>query len=507
MSKRGRSSSAASTKKRRTSAKDDPSDDAHSALSLSSGAQIQTQLSFGPAAGRSNSSNSLEPVTWRTLHDTLLVGETVARPYVPCTKIAGFDFDGTLAEMNGKHVQPKNGDDWSWFSPSVPAVLRRLHSLGFGIVIFSNQKSILEPASGQSKFAAAFKGRVRHVVNALASSDSSHGDMPPILFLAAGEDDFFRKPRPGMWHLFESQLNGGIAIRRDLSFYCGDAAGRYISDQDPMLALGGSDEEMHPTTHAWSKASLARKDHADTDHKWALNVGIRFIVPQVLFHPKSLLALVDLCSQHKDLPTDSARRDLQLALPDHLEPPASGKSTFVRRHILSAMPPSSIVHINQDTLGKKEKCLQLATQSLTAGTSIIVDNTNPDAATRANYLSLASLATNASSSTQPPRRIHLTALVFGHNRPLNDHNKSYRKIQRHARSLVATLNLAGSHQQLSPFDDQTAQPHVPDMVVRMFWNRFQMPLASEGFDLILHVPFVPAFSNQYEHDFWKMFYT
>jgi bifunctional polynucleotide phosphatase/kinase len=44
------------------------------------------------------------------------------------------------------------------------------------------------------------------------------------------------------------------------------------------------------------------------------------------------------------------------------------------------------VHINRDTLGTKEKCVKAAREALAQKQSVVIDNTNPDAASRALYV-------------------------------------------------------------------------------------------------------------------------
>lgn len=50
----------------------------------------------------------------------------------------------------------------------------------------------------------------------------------------------------------------GLEIDMDQSVYVGDAAGRQAD-----------------------KRKMVLKDHSDTDYKWALNVGLRFLTPEV----------------------------------------------------------------------------------------------------------------------------------------------------------------------------------------------------------------------------------
>ena len=51
--------------------------------------------------------------------------------------------------------------------------------------------------------------------------------------------------------------------------------------------------------------------------------------------------------------------------------------------------PRSYVHVNRDTLGSWQKCIQVANDALKEGKSVVVDNTNADAPTRQRYVNLA----------------------------------------------------------------------------------------------------------------------
>lgn len=62
---------------------------------------------------------------------------------------------------------------------------------------------------------------------------------------------------------------------------------------------------------------------------------------------------------------------------------ASGKTSFYRRYF----PDHE--HVNQDTLGNRDRCLKAAREALEAGRSVVVDNTNRDRKTRKFYVDLA----------------------------------------------------------------------------------------------------------------------
>ena len=56
--------------------------------------------------------------------------------------------------------------------------------------------------------------------------------------------------------------------------------------------------------------------------------------------------------------------------------PGSGKSTFCKCHL------KSYERVNLDDLKNYSKCVSLIESSLSAGKSVVIDNTCPDVATR-----------------------------------------------------------------------------------------------------------------------------
>ena len=79
----------------------------------------------------------------------------------------------------------------------------------------------------------------------------------PIRIIAAYSRDQYRKPMTGMFDLVNDLYKSkGYEIDMEKSVYVGDAAGR-------LAGVG------------------RRKDHGDTDYKLALNVGLKFVTPEV----------------------------------------------------------------------------------------------------------------------------------------------------------------------------------------------------------------------------------
>ncbi|KGN55065.1 polynucleotide 3'-phosphatase ZDP isoform X1 [Cucumis sativus] len=165
------------------------------------------------------------------------------------SKIAAFDFDGCLANTSVKRV---GAEAWSLMYPSIPQKLQSLYDDGYKLVIFTNESNIERWKNKRQVAVDSKLGRLNNFI--------SQVKVPVQVFVACGigsksgksEEDMFRKPKPGMWHIMESHFNGGIPIDIDQCFYVGDAAGR-------------------------------AKDHSDADIKFAQAIGLKFYVPEEFF--------------------------------------------------------------------------------------------------------------------------------------------------------------------------------------------------------------------------------
>jgi bifunctional polynucleotide phosphatase/kinase len=210
-------------------------------------------------------------ISW-SIHDSCLMGEW--RDITPLLRIAAFDFDGTLCGNLGNYVYPKHKDDWRWVHPIIPQVLASLYNFGYQIIILSNQKGILSDDSKSIKRKNIFQSRVFHILEAL---EFETGIEIPVRILAASSDDLYRKPRKGMWKIVVEKWTDQTSVLQDC-FYCGillyfipgDAAGRMAEWIKGYKKQG--------------TYSLDWLDFADTDHKFALNLNMRFFVPEQIFH-------------------------------------------------------------------------------------------------------------------------------------------------------------------------------------------------------------------------------
>jgi bifunctional polynucleotide phosphatase/kinase len=154
-------------------------------------------------------------------------------------KMAGFDLDYTLIKTKSGNIFPKDKNDWLLLNDQIkPKLLELAKNPEYIIVIFSNQKGL----GKKSKLTIDdFIEKINNIKKLLNIN---------FIFLAALEDDKYRKPEIGMFKYLKSEL--GIKINKKDSFYVGDMAGR-------------------------------ENDKFDTDLKFALNIKVNFMTPEEYF--------------------------------------------------------------------------------------------------------------------------------------------------------------------------------------------------------------------------------
>jgi bifunctional polynucleotide phosphatase/kinase len=152
---------------------------------------------------------------------------------------------------------------------------------------------------------------------------------------------------------------------------------------------------------------------------------------------------------------------------------ASGKSSFVKKHLVPKgrfarcfLLYVGYVRINRDTLKTQEKCVSEAKKSLSEGRSVVIDNTNPDVASRAKYINLAKQL-----------NIPCRCFVMTTPRKLAEHLNVFREL------------LSGGK-----------APRIPDIAYNVYQKKFKEPSESEGFTQIIKCNFIPEFSNLREKE-------
>ncbi|KAJ3107245.1 hypothetical protein HDU97_004665 [Phlyctochytrium planicorne] len=413
-------------------------------------------------------------IEW-SVDGTVLVGKH--KTHDPSlTKVAAFDFDDTVVTPNGTHKFSKGPDDWKLYVPAVKSKIIELAKTHV-IIIISNQKGLLDEdkkKKGDHTKAQIFKGKVQHFVDAVGV---------PVTIFAAVEDDYWRKPRVGMWDVALNTLfPDGSAAQVDLaeSFYCGDAAGRGPT--------GGK-----------------KKDHADTDYKFAKNCGLKFLLPEELFegdmdaamhipdfdfNPQKLLESSDdlplFTPTNTPLVSPAGTQDLVILV----GAPGAGKTYFSYKHLV----PHGYHHINMDKMKTKDKCVREAKSAFSQGKNVVVDNTNPDPKARSEFIAIAKDAKKNASKKVTLRAFHFEASV-----ELAQHNARYRAMTatgRHAREDAASDGDGNG----------VRRERIPDIAYNTFKSRYTPPEMSEGFDEIKKIRFVADFESEAEKERWALWH-
>jgi bifunctional polynucleotide phosphatase/kinase len=251
------------------------------------------------------------------LHETMLVYQ----PQRSATRDrwACFDLDWTLIRPVDALFSYK-ATRWAWL-PWRLETINHLYNQGYNWAIFTNQQTL-------TKSGVPYKGRsveaIRDKLQAIVDSITSVGLPEPYIF-ASLADDYYRKPRTGMWNIFTSLVN----VRE--AFYCGDASGN----------------------NSWS----------DVDLMFAHNNGIEFRIPTQVFP-----SVYEYPNQYfpEGWPT-------QQEMWIFVGMPGAGKTRFYQQYLA----PQGWIHINRDILKTKTKMFRLTQEALQRGLSVAIDNTNP----------------------------------------------------------------------------------------------------------------------------------
>eukprot|EP01119_Soliformovum_irregulare_P016081 TRINITY_DN4626_c0_g3_i2.p1 TRINITY_DN4626_c0_g3~~TRINITY_DN4626_c0_g3_i2.p1 ORF type:complete len:668 (+),score=242.75 TRINITY_DN4626_c0_g3_i2:14-2017(+) len=274
---------------------------------------------------------------WHKLDGLLILD---SKSIKPSNKVIGFDMDGTLIEPKSGKKFPMGRTDWKWWDDKVPTKLKKLNKEGYKIVIFTNQLGISKGKQKESDITE----KITDICEELGFNMQA---------FVAYSKDAWRKPCSNMWRYFVEHCNGNKNPTE--SMYVGDAAGR---------------------ANGWKIGR--KKDHSCGDRSFAFNLKIPFQTPDEYFlgekpakfawdsiDPNDYLKNVD---QDKKVYTTKQQEMIV-----NVGMPASGKSSFTKRHLV----PAGYVRVNRDELKTKEKCIKVALEAVANGKSVVIDNTNP----------------------------------------------------------------------------------------------------------------------------------
>jgi bifunctional polynucleotide phosphatase/kinase len=333
--------------------------------------------------------------------------------------VHAYDLDSTLVATRSGRVMPRDCDDWKWAWSSVLSILAATPKSTV-LVILSNQS----PAGKSNVALALMHARFSAIHAAIYAETGRH-----VWMLAATGSDINRKPHTGMWTLLERLL--AVPINKATSTFVGDAAGR-------------------------------RGDHSACDVAFAHNVGIRFYLPEAIFVDNATVTMPDNAGYSDDtvLQLEWMVRSVDTLVngdrfPIIAEPtvcilvgmPGSGKTSLAALLNEAATVPCAVVS-RDDCKGQIKTVVRKLRQHLQEGTSVIVDATHPDTASRAVILA---------ECTPGVRKIAV---------------------------VMSTSSSVARHLNAARVELGKTAAAVPAVAYRSFESRFTVPTVEEGFDSI-----------------------
>ncbi|CAE6424021.1 unnamed protein product [Rhizoctonia solani] len=412
------------------------------------------------------------------------------------SKVAMFDLDDTLITRKSGKKFSDDSDDWKLWTTNVGEKLRNAVSDGFSIVVITNQAGL--PVKGRE---AKWKQKIPQI------AQSAFSDIPFRIF-AAKEKDGFRKPMLGMWDaLVEEFKKQNVVIDKNASYFVGDAAGR-----------------------------TKPKDHSAVDRKLAHNMGIQFYTPDQFFKERKE-KLPPLLGFHP------SKLEVKDPMPSLISPstapeivvfvgsPGCGKSSVFKKQFA----PVGYIHINQDTLKDKKRCAKEAERVVSEGGRCVIDNTNRDKATRAEYIGIAKrlkcpvrcvwfdVAPELAWHNNMYRAFHqrvpdvesstlletsAATVIEGGDKELGSDSESEGKPKKGRPKKVTTTTktkvTTATTTKATTIASSAPRKLVPWIAYTTFRSHFQEPESSEGFDKIDRVGFVFEGSEE-ERERWDTY--
>lgn len=338
-------------------------------------------------------------------------------------KVACFDLDGTLIKVKSKSKFPKDENDWEFYNDTVIKKLTEYYKKDYCLIIISNQGGIAKGRQDELQW----KKKLEQICNKIKL---------PIKIFASKDNDIYRKPYMTLWNLIKNEIKSKVIDKE--SFYCGDACGR-------------------------------PGDHSDTDYKFALNSGIKFLTPETFFdgeEPSGIMVTynVDFDKLKNTINTLTKIVFNKKEIIIMIGVPGSGKSTFVDKILI----PLGYKRINMDTLKTKIKCIKECTNQVELGNSIVIDNTNPDSVTRKNYIDIA-----------VNKGYNVKCIEMNCDAAVGYHNSHYRSYKSNGLTKA-----------------------IPMLVYHKYKKIYEAPDKKEKINEIININFIPPADSEY----YKYFY-
>jgi bifunctional polynucleotide phosphatase/kinase len=385
-------------------------------------------------------------------------------------KLAVFDLDGTLIKTKSGKKFPEDSSDWKWWSPDVIPRLGQLVN-DYGLIIVTNQAGAGESAKSRTR---SNPDDILHRIAEVFRVLMSKCGFRHVEVYISTEYNIYRKPNTSIFEKYIwPNYHGDHRLRK--IFYVGDAAGREddFSDSDRKFAY-----------NLEQFLSFRAKDK---------NPGVRFMTPEEFFEgenpPRGLswsgFDPGEYYTEAMQSTTQPCVSELLHTPPNcktlvilMIGPPASGKSTLSKK-IMVEVPETH--YISMDECRTKAQChnqfkealLEPIDEARPGPRVIVVDNTNPSAVARGEFIRLARRYEKKIGGS-----VFIRAIFMIEDEAVYKHLNVFRE-------RVA-------------FHRGYDVKRIPPQAYAMFKKNFQVPTTSEGFDQVVTVPFVPRFKSQYE---------
>lgn len=346
------------------------------------------------------------------------------------SKIASFDLDSTLIQPTGNKKFSDSDTDWEFYVKQIPDKIRKYNNDGYNIIIISNQKGIGTGKTNQDLWCNKLN-KIATILNI------------PLLVYASLNDDAYRKPNTKIWDdCIKCDINN--------SFYCGDAGGLSVRK-----------------VNMDKQKILLPKDFSDSDLKFALNVGVKFIHRDELVY-----GVINNMVINYPVNFDTIKSGQYQFNPNHQEMiimvgyPGSGKSYYSTNVICTN---NQYKYINQDILKTASKCAKMCETELKNKNSVVIDNTNSSKKTRKTYIDIAK-----------KYGVKIRCIQFITDISIAKHNNYYRN---------CTIGVK----------------LVPDIAYNMYKKYYEDPDTAEGFYVVEQIDFTLD-SNKIDINKYKKYY-
>jgi bifunctional polynucleotide phosphatase/kinase len=394
---------------------------------------------------------------------SILYWQPEAKYRINSNKILGMDLDWTIIKPIKGKIHPEDHEDWEFFTDDFTEIKAKYNN-GYKFVIFTNQITLIRNSTGRLNVEGFIK-RWDKIYDKFIEFG-----IPSVYIIASLYDDFYRKPCTGMWEFVETELNNNIKVDRSKCLFVGDMAGR-------------------------------KKDHTPTDLQFALNLGVKFMVPEVFYYNDSSVenktkTLIEKLEKNdkifnptkylQELKTGSYQRAI-VEINNIIQPnkqyliisvgsPASGKTLFYNSLLKKR---NDMLVMSQDTFdGTPAKFLKsVNSYLLTGGNNIedvnyknvlVIDNTNGTKQSRMKLIDIAN-------------KNNVETIIVNFNM-----QKSVIMHINEIRNKLITIC------ELNKYTN--CKKTVPTVAINTYWKRYEEPnKEEEGFDKIINVDFEAIF--------------